>query len=219
MLEMREFAGLSTSRKAVLDYERWEKTSSMIMGIGVDITEIDRMREAIDRRGQAFIDRVLTPGEQAYCLRRRDPVPCIALRFAAKEAVAKAFTLGLGRMGLLNAEVFNQASGEPRLRFHGWLRDWLTEHEGGSGPYQPFRLGTPGGGLCHYRERQIHATTGSPVVTRCPLKGIHAPTRKGRVLANEAARPYSPATVSVINKSTTAIRASRLLAPSARAAS
>ncbi len=102
----------------------------MIMGIGVDVTEFDRMRQAIDRHGQAFLDRILTPGEQAYCLRRRDPVPCIALRFAAKEAVAKAFTLGLGRMGLLNAEVFNEASGAPRLRFHGWLGAWLEEHAG-----------------------------------------------------------------------------------------
>lgn len=101
----------------------------MIMGVGVDITEFDRMREAVERQGQAFLDRIYTPSEQAYCRRRHDPIPCFASRFSAKEAVAKAFALGLGPMGLLNAEVCNRANGAPYLRFHGWLGIWLRENQ------------------------------------------------------------------------------------------
>lgn len=100
----------------------------MIMGVGVDITEFDRMRDAVERQGQPFLDRIFTASEQAYCQRRRDPIPCFASRFAAKEAVAKAFALGLGPMGLLNAEVCNEENGAPYLRFHGWLRIWMREN-------------------------------------------------------------------------------------------
>ena len=97
----------------------------MILGIGVDVTEFDRMREAVERQGQAFLDRIFTPTEQANCRRRRDPVPCFASRFAAKEAAAKAFALGLGPMGLVNAEVLNHPNGAPFLQFHGWLSTWM----------------------------------------------------------------------------------------------
>lgn len=102
----------------------------VILGLGIDITEFDRMRDTVERQGQAFLDRIFTGAEQARCRNRRDPIPCFACRFAAKEAAAKAFALGLGPMGLVNAEVFNRENGAPYLRFHGWLGAWMAENPG-----------------------------------------------------------------------------------------
>jgi len=62
----------------------------MIVGLGLDVCDIDRMRKNLDRYGLAFMDKVLTPAERAYCERRRDPAVPFAGRFAAKEAIIKA---------------------------------------------------------------------------------------------------------------------------------
>ncbi|WP_347491564.1 holo-ACP synthase [Desulfoscipio sp. XC116] len=64
-------------------------------GIGTDIIEIARIEEAAAHRGKHFLNRVFTSGEIAFCLRRRDPWPCLAARFAAKEAVFKALGTGI----------------------------------------------------------------------------------------------------------------------------
>lgn len=62
----------------------------MIVGLGLDVCDIERMRRNLERYGHAFMDKVLTPGERAYCERRRDPAVPFAGRFAAKEATIKA---------------------------------------------------------------------------------------------------------------------------------
>lgn len=62
----------------------------MIVGLGLDVCDIDRMRKNLERYGHAFMDKVLTPAERAYCERRRDPAVPFAGRFAAKEAIIKA---------------------------------------------------------------------------------------------------------------------------------
>nr|WP_281168125.1 holo-ACP synthase [Desulfoscipio gibsoniae] len=62
--------------------------------MGTDIIEIARIEKAA-RRGKRFLDRVFTPGEIAFCMRRRNPWPCLAARFAAKEAVFKALGSGV----------------------------------------------------------------------------------------------------------------------------
>lgn len=67
-----------------------------VVGIGVDIVSVQRIRELIERQGERFIQRVYTDAEQAYCARYRQPYERYAARFAAKEAVAKAFTTGIG---------------------------------------------------------------------------------------------------------------------------
>jgi holo-[acyl-carrier protein] synthase len=90
-----------------------------IIGIGLDATEIDRIRQAIERFGDRFLQRVYTPGEIAYANRRRNPAPHFAARFAAKEAAMKA--LGTGQsQGVVwrDIEVLRLA-GPPQLRFHG----------------------------------------------------------------------------------------------------
>ena len=70
-----------------------------IKGIGVDLAKIPRMRKVIERWADRFLRRVFTDEEIAYCQRRRDPVPHLAARFAAKEAGLKALGTGL-RMGV-----------------------------------------------------------------------------------------------------------------------
>ncbi len=92
----------------------------MIVGLGIDITEVSRMREAIERRGQALVKRVFTPAEIAYCESHRNPYERFAARFAAKEAGMKA--LGTGwRHGVrwVDLEVVRLPSGKPTLQLHG----------------------------------------------------------------------------------------------------
>src|SRR5262245_3140524 len=67
----------------------------MIYGIGIDLIEIDRIRQALTRTGERFIERVFTELEQQYCRRQGRSESCYAVRFAAKEAFLKAFGTGL----------------------------------------------------------------------------------------------------------------------------
>ena len=90
-----------------------------IIGLGVDATDLPRVREVFARYGERFLRRVFTEGEIAYCTRQRDPVPSLAGRFAAKEAAMKALGTGHAR-GVLwkDIEVFRQG-GPPQLRLSG----------------------------------------------------------------------------------------------------
>ncbi len=95
----------------------------MIVGLGADISEIDRIEAAIARHGRAFIERVFTPQEIAYCERHRARGERYAARFAAKEATMKA--LGTGwRLGVrwVDIEVTRLASGRPTIELHGAAR-------------------------------------------------------------------------------------------------
>lgn len=90
-----------------------------IIGLGIDATDLPRIREVFARYGERFLRRVFTDGEIAYCTRQRDPVPSLAGRFAAKEAAMKALGTGHSR-GVLwkDIEVFRQG-GPPQLRLTG----------------------------------------------------------------------------------------------------
>ena len=68
----------------------------MIVGSGIDLVEISRIQQSVQRFGQRFLNRVYTPSEQAYCLRKRNSAESLAARFAAKEAGARA---GAGQAG------------------------------------------------------------------------------------------------------------------------
>ena len=70
-----------------------------IKGVGVDLVKIPRMRKIVERWQDRFLRRVFTDAEIAYCQKRRDPVPHLAARFAAKEAALKALGIGL-RLGV-----------------------------------------------------------------------------------------------------------------------
>lgn len=92
----------------------------MVIGVGIDIVDVARIRQAWERHGQRFMDRVLVASEAEYCLRQSDPVPSLAARFAAKESVAKAFGTGIGeQMGWHDIEVGRLESGMPVVRLHG----------------------------------------------------------------------------------------------------
>ena len=91
-----------------------------LKGIGVDIVEIARIEQAITRQGRAFIERVFLPSEQAYCDGHRQPSRSYAARFAAKEAVAKAFGTGIGaHVAWLDIEVCRTEAGAPFVKLHG----------------------------------------------------------------------------------------------------
>ena len=92
----------------------------MIVGIGVDIVEIERLREVLRRQQDRFIRRVFTEAEQEYCRAHRDPAPHYAARFAAKEAVFKALGTGWAKgVSWKDAEVVRAAMGAPVLALHG----------------------------------------------------------------------------------------------------
>ncbi len=92
----------------------------MIIGSGIDLAEIGRIQQSIDRYGNRFLDRVFTAAEQAYCLSKRKSAESFAARFAAKEAGAKALGTGISHgVNWLEIEVVREASGRPTLKFHG----------------------------------------------------------------------------------------------------
>jgi holo-[acyl-carrier protein] synthase len=90
-----------------------------IIGIGLDATDIPRVAEVFARYGDRFLRRVFTHGEIAYCTRRRNPVPHLAGRFAAKEAAMKALGTGHSRGVLWKDIEVVRGGGPPRLQFHG----------------------------------------------------------------------------------------------------
>lgn len=92
----------------------------MILGNGIDLAEVDRIREAIERHGQRFIDRIYTPAEIAYVERKANKYERYAARFAAKEAGMKALGTGWKRgVRWRDFEVANLPSGKPTLHLHG----------------------------------------------------------------------------------------------------
>ncbi|MGB7758916.1 MAG: holo-[acyl-carrier-protein] synthase [Bryobacteraceae bacterium] len=92
----------------------------MIVGTGVDLAEVPRVRHLIERYGRRFIERIYTPSEIAYVERKANRFERFAARFAAKEAGMKAIGTGW-RHGVTwqDFEVANLPSGKPTLRLHG----------------------------------------------------------------------------------------------------
>jgi len=92
----------------------------MIIGIGIDIIEVSRIAASYERFGERFLNRILLPNEIAYCLSHKVPGPFLAARFAAKEAISKAFGTGIGaQLGWQDMEVRRKESGEPYVIMHG----------------------------------------------------------------------------------------------------
>jgi len=92
----------------------------MILGVGIDLVELARIRQSILRFGDRFLNRILLPGEIQYCSSHSDPAPSVAARFAAKEAISKAFGTGIGvELGWLDMEVGRLPSGAPHAILHG----------------------------------------------------------------------------------------------------
>jgi holo-[acyl-carrier protein] synthase len=91
-----------------------------IIGTGIDIVEIARLQRSLDRFGDRFLDRVFTAEERRYCQTIAEPARCYAARFAAKEAVSKAFGTGIGQsLGWLDLVVERSPAGQPSILLQG----------------------------------------------------------------------------------------------------
>ena len=100
----------------------------MILGIGTDLANIERIQGTLDRFGDRFRNRVFTDTEQAKAERRRDVAGTYAKRWAAKEACSKALGTGL-RMGIAwrDMAVSNLETGQPVMAVTGWAAERLKE--------------------------------------------------------------------------------------------
>lgn len=92
----------------------------MVVGLGTDLVEIQRIEQSIARFGERFLARVYTPGEIAFCRGKKSAAESFAARFAAKEAAAKALGTGISRgVGWQEIEVVRQRGERPEIVFHG----------------------------------------------------------------------------------------------------
>jgi holo-[acyl-carrier protein] synthase len=100
----------------------------MILGIGTDLANIERIQKALDRFGDRFRHRVFTVTEQNRAERMKKPADVYAKRWAAKEACSKALGTGL-RMGIAwkDMAVSNLPSGQPVMEVTGWARERLDQ--------------------------------------------------------------------------------------------
>lgn len=99
-----------------------------IIGIGIDVVEVSRIRSSLDEFGERFLQRLFTPGERIYCEAQKRPELHFSARFAAKEAVAKAFGTGIGKeVGWLDLEIIRRESGEPGVRLTGAAEAFAAE--------------------------------------------------------------------------------------------
>ena len=91
-----------------------------IIGLGIDMIEVSRIEHSLERFGVRFMQRVFTEGEIAYCQSMKYPARHFAARFAAKEALSKAFGTGIGKMmGWRDIDVRKKESGEPFVVLSG----------------------------------------------------------------------------------------------------
>jgi holo-[acyl-carrier protein] synthase len=101
-----------------------------MLGMGTDIIEIDRIRSAITRYGVRFLDRLFTEKEISYCHKYKDSATHFAGRFAAKEAIVKAFGTGIGDAAAWKEiEIINNAKGRPEVEVSARLKHFLPPCE------------------------------------------------------------------------------------------
>ncbi|MGJ8724557.1 MAG: holo-ACP synthase [Roseibacillus sp.] len=104
-----------------------------LFGIGIDVVEVSRIEESIAEFGQKFLDRIFTAREQEYCEKQKRCAIHYAARFAAKEAVSKAFGTGIGKdVSWLDLEVVRKASGEPEVVLGGRAKEFADENQVGA---------------------------------------------------------------------------------------
>ena len=96
-----------------------------VLGIGIDVVEVERIASSMAEFGERFAARIFTAAERAYCDAQKRPELHYAARFAAKEAVAKAFGTGIGKeLGWLDMEIVRRETGEPALELSGGGKDF-----------------------------------------------------------------------------------------------
>lgn len=99
-----------------------------IYGIGIDLVKLDRIKALYERWGERFEERVFTQSEREFCSRRKNRVPCLAIRFAAKEAFVKALGIGMRKPVLwLDIEVVSNRLGKPEIALSPRARQFCNE--------------------------------------------------------------------------------------------
>jgi holo-[acyl-carrier protein] synthase len=89
----------------------------VLIGLGCDLIDIQRIRDVLERHGDRFLDRVFTDEERKYCFSQAHPHKHLAARWAAKEAVSKTFTTGIGaELGWKSVSVYHGERAEPLVR-------------------------------------------------------------------------------------------------------
>ena len=101
-----------------------ERGCRVIVGLGIDLIELGRVRKTVERFGERFLKRVYTDGEIRYCYAKADPIPSLAGRFAVKEAAMKALGTGYSRgVWFRRIEVARRKGEAPTLLFHEAAQD------------------------------------------------------------------------------------------------
>jgi holo-[acyl-carrier protein] synthase len=95
----------------------------MIIGIGTDIVQIDRIKQAVERQGYRFAERILCPSELSVFEQKNQSASYLAKRFAAKEAASKALGTGIGPISWQDMEISNNNAGAPVLSFRGAAKE------------------------------------------------------------------------------------------------
>jgi len=99
----------------------------MVFGIGVDIIEIERVKESVDKYGDQFLNKIYTEKELDYCLSKVSKYQHLAARFAAKEAVFKAISTGWSKeIGWHDIEIYNETNGMPLVKLRNGLESFLS---------------------------------------------------------------------------------------------
>ena len=99
----------------------------MVIGIGIDIIEIERIKESVDSYGDQFLNKVYTPLELQYCLSKNNKYQHLAARFAAKEAIYKALSTGwMKDLSWQDMEIINAPNGMPTVKLKGNLENFLS---------------------------------------------------------------------------------------------
>jgi holo-[acyl-carrier protein] synthase len=100
----------------------------MVIGIGIDIIEIDRIRESVEKFGDHFLNKIYTQKELDYCLKKKYKYQHLAARFAAKEAVYKALATGWdAEVSWQHIEISNEPNGMPIVTLQGKLKKFLSK--------------------------------------------------------------------------------------------
>lgn len=99
-----------------------------LIGIGIDVVEVSRIRSSFDEFGARFLNRIFTEAEREYCSRQKRPEIHYAARFAAKEAISKAFGTGIGKeIAWLDMEITRRESGEPEVKLTGLAQEFAKK--------------------------------------------------------------------------------------------
>jgi len=106
----------------------WHWVINMVLGIGIDIIEISRIKSSIEKFGDAFLNKVFTDTEIKYCKDKPNQYQHYAARFAGKEAIAKALSsIAPNGFNWKDIEIYNKTNGQPEVKLFGELSKFLIE--------------------------------------------------------------------------------------------